>query len=102
MKVYVGELSGEYTIHTNPDIPPVVHPPCKLPIALQDMVKSELDTVVQNNIIAPVTEPTKWVSSMVVVQKKNKKIRICLNPSELNKVIQHSHYPLPTVEQIAI
>ena len=38
---------------------------------------------------------------MVVVQKKNKKIRICLDPRDLNKAILRSHYPLPTIEQVA-
>ena len=55
---------------------PVVHPPQKLPISLQEPVKQELDAMVDTNIIAPVSEPTKWVSSMVMVEKKNNKIRM--------------------------
>ena len=47
----------------NPDIAPVVHPPHKLPVALRETVKTELDTMAAK----PVTEPTKRVSSMVVV-----------------------------------
>ena len=66
----IGELPGEYTIHTNNDVLPVVHPPCRLPISLQGSVKQELDAMVAANIIAPVSEPTRWVSSMVVVEKK--------------------------------
>ena len=97
----LGELEGEYIIHTNPDIPPVVHPPRKLPISMHDTVKKELDAMVENKVIAPVTEPTQWVSSMVVVQKRNNKIRICLDPKDLNRAIMRSHYPLPTVEQVA-
>ena len=99
--VGLGELEGEYIIHTNPDIPPVVHPPRKLPISMHDTVKKELDAMVENKVIAPVTEPTQWVSSMVVVQKRNNKIRICLDPKDLNRAIMRSHYPLPTVEQVA-
>ena len=78
---------------------PVVHPPRKLPVSLREQVKAELDNMVENQIIAPVTEPTQWVSSMVVVQKKNK-IRICLDPRDLKKAILRSHYPLPTIEQV--
>ena len=97
----LGELEGEHIIHTNPDISPVVHPPRKLPISIHDTVKKELDAMVENKVIAPVTEPTQWISSMVVVQKRNTKIRICLDPRDLNRAIMHSHYPLPTVEQVA-
>ena len=76
----IGELTGEYTIHTKTDVLPVVHPP-------QEPVKQELDAMVDANIIAPVSEPTKWVSSMVVVERKNYKIRNCLDPRDLNKAI---------------
>ena len=96
----LGELTGHYTIHTNPDVQPVVHPPCKLPISLQDTIKAELNKLVETNVKAPVTEPTPWVSSMVVVQKNNK-LRICLDPRDLNKAIQRSHFSLPIIEQVA-
>ena len=36
----IGELQGEYTIKTTPDVLPVVHPPRKLPIALQEPVRN--------------------------------------------------------------
>ena len=32
----MGELAGEYTIHTDPNVSPVVHPPRGLPLSLQD------------------------------------------------------------------
>ena len=52
-------------------------------------------------IIVLVTEPTEWVSSMVIVQKRNGKVRACLGPRNLNQAIMCSHYPLPTIEEIA-
>ena len=51
-------------------------------------------------VIAKVTQPTPWISSMVAVMKPNK-LRICLDPSELNKAIKRNHYPTPTLEDIA-
>ena len=53
------------------------------------------------NIIASVSEPTRWVSSMVIVGKKTSKTRICLDPRDLNRAIMRSHYPFPTIEQVA-
>ena len=38
---------------------------------------------------------------MVVVEKKNGDLRICLDPRDLNQAIQREHYPLPTIEEIA-
>ena len=69
----LGELPGEYTIQIKPDAMPIVNPPRRLPVALRGMVKAELDAMGDKQIITPVTEPTKWVPSMVVAQKKNGK-----------------------------
>ena len=86
----IGELTGEYTIYTKNDVLPVVHLPHKLLISLQGPLKQEFDAMVDTNIIAPVSEPTKWVSSMVMAEKKNNKIRMCLDPPDLNKAIMSS------------
>ena len=37
---------------------------------------------------------------MVVTRKKDNTVRICLDPKELNLVIQREHFPLPTIESI--
>ena len=96
----LGELPGEYTIQVRPNSVPVVNPPCRLPVSLRKTVKTELDAMVENQIIAPVTEPTQWVSSMVVTQKKDGRVCICLDPQYLNKAVMRSHYPLPTIEEV--
>ena len=52
-------------------------------------------------IISKVKTPTLWVSPIVVVKKPNGKVRIFLNPRELNKAILREHYPLKIVEEVA-
>ena len=74
----LGLFEGEYHIHVDPNYQPVVHPPRQIPVAIKNKVKSELDHMQKLNAIAKVTEPTVWVNSMVVVQKANSDIRICL------------------------
>ena len=37
---------------------------------------------------------------MVLVEKKDGSLRICLDPNNLNKNLKRSHYPLPTFEQM--
>ena len=97
----LGCLAGNYRIEIDPTVKPVVHPPRRVPCALREDVKDELTRMVGDEIIAPVTEPTRWVSSMIAVRKKNNTLRICLDPRDTNKAIQRSHYPLPTLEDAA-
>ena len=52
------------------------------------------------NIIAKVTEPTDWVNSMVVVEKRNGDLRVCLDPHDLNRAIQWPYYPEPTLDNV--
>ena len=56
--------------------------------------------MVEEGILTPVNEPTDWVSSMVTVVKPNK-LRICIDPKDLNRAIKRSHYPMPTIEEVA-
>lgn len=39
------------------------------------------------------TEPTEWENSMVTIVKPNK-IRICIDPQDLNRAVRREHYPL--------
>ena len=52
-------------------------------------------------IIRKVSEPTKWVSSIVYIRKKNGKLRLCLDPKDLNRAIMRCHYKTPTMEELA-
>ena len=56
--------------------------------------------MVEEGILTPVNEPTDLVSSMVIVVKPNK-LRICIDPKDLNRAIKRSHYPMPTIEEVA-
>ena len=97
----IGCIPGSYDIKIDTDATPVVHPPRSVPAAIRDQVKKELDHLEKCQIIARVTEPTDWVNSMVVVRKKNGRVRICIDPTDLNKAIRREHYPMSTIEDIA-
>ena len=85
----LGLLEGEYHIRLNDSAKPVQHAPRRGQVALR------------SKIIEPVSKPTPWISSMLAVLKKNGKIRICLDPKDLNKAILQENYPMPTIEDIA-
>ena len=76
---------------------PVIHPPRKVPLALRDKLSQELTRMESEGILAKVTEPTQWVISLVVAETNNK-LRVYLDPRDLNKAIQRPHYPMRTLE----
>ena len=69
-------------------------------MALRDKLKHELREKVNDDIIATVSEPTDWVSSLLLVSKPGK-LRICMDPRDLNRAIKREHYQMPTIEEIA-
>ena len=44
-------------------------------------------------------EPTDWVSSLAYAWKANGKLRVCLDPQDINKAIKRDDYKTPTVEE---
>ena len=99
LKTTTGLLPGTYSLKTDPTVKPVVHGPRKLPHALAQRVKDKLREMEKDGHIKKVTEPTDWVNSMCTVLKGDK-LRICLDPKDLNNAIRREHYPTPTVEEI--
>ena len=52
------------------------------------------------NVIEKVEEPTDWVNSMVTIVKPNGKLRICIDPRDLNRAIKREYYPMRTTDKI--
>ena len=51
-------------------------------------------------IIEPVQKPIDCVNGLVVVEKPNGKLRICLDARSLNKAVKREHFHLSTTEEI--
>ena len=66
----IGCLQREYKIYLNKDVPAVVHPPRRVPVPKKEAMRKELDKMVAEKIIAPVTESSDWVSSLLAILKK--------------------------------
>ena len=95
----LGCIPGQHHIQIDHTVTPVVHAPRRIPVALRDRVVEELQRMVKMGVITRQTEPTEWVNSMVTVVTP-KKIRICMDPKDLNEAIKREHYPLLTVEEV--
>ena len=96
----LGCLPYEHTFTIDEAAKPIANPPRKMPIQIQSKVKAELDKMVQLGVITEQVEPTDWVNSLVTVHKTNGDIRICLDPTHLNKAIKRQHYPLNTIDKV--
>ena len=70
-------------------------PPCRVPLTLKDRLKDELTRLKKESVIIKEEEPTHWVSSLVVSEKPNRKLRVCINPQHLNEALKRSHYLFP-------
>ncbi|GFY01309.1 uncharacterized protein K02A2.6 [Trichonephila clavipes] len=96
----VGEFPYEpYHITLKDNAVPVIHPPRRVPLTLQPKLKSTLDRSEKEGIVSKVNKPTDWMQSLVIVEKPNGNLRLCLDPRDL-KVIKREHYQIPCTDDI--
>ena len=97
----LGSLKGTYNIRVDPTVKPATHARRKVPIESKEAIDKELDYLIEEEIITEQVQPTPWVSSVTFPRKPNGEVRVCLDPSNLNKVIIREHHKPMTVEEIA-
>lgn len=95
----IGRLKEKHHIHVDKNIQPVVHAPRKVSYKMRSKLKEELNRMESLDVIEKVNEPSDWVNSLVIVEKPNR-VRICLDPRDLNRAIKREHYPMKTVDDI--
>ena len=94
----MGRLEGSVHLDIDRSVTPVKMSLRKLPVAVKDKVKTELDVLIKDGIISPMIEPSDWLSALLVTMKPDGRIRLCIDPKPLNKATKRSHYPLPMIE----
>ena len=96
----LGKLDGEYSIRLEEGAKPFALMVLRrVAIPLLQLVKEELSRMEKLGVISRVNQPTEWCAGMVVVPKGNKKVRICVDLTHLNKSVRRERHPLPAVEQ---
>ena len=93
-------MPGVYTICLDPSISPVQRAHHKVPIECREAIEKLLQDMVDQEIIAPVTETTEWVSSLTYPRKPDSSLHIYFDPRDLNKAIIQEHYKAPTLDEI--
>ena len=95
----LGCMGDAYHIDIDSTIPPVQHVPRRVPVAMREPLKCKLAELTKRGIITKVEEPTPWISNMVAIMKPNK-LRLCIDPRDLNRAIKRPKYQMPTLEEI--
>ena len=72
----------------------------RVPLSLRDRLKQELTRLEKEHVIIKEEDPTDWVSSLVVTEKPNGKLHVCIDPQHLNRALKRSCYPLPVIEHV--
>ena len=108
----IGHFPGDpYKFHLKPDHKPARHAPRKVPVHLETAFKEEIESLVKQGILEEVKEHTDWVNSYVIVEKDTgnhhspnhtvkKKLRICLDPRDLNEALERELYHTRSVDEI--
>ena len=87
----------EHRIHTGL-FPPTRQPPYRLAHAHRDMVEKELQEMQRCGIISP--SSSEWASPMVLVNKKDETVRLCVDYRKVNAASAAEAYPLPRIDNI--
>ena len=96
----LGKLPGKVHLQVDPACQPVILPARKVPVSVKDKFKAELKRLQNLNVIAPVDQPTEWVSQFVVAVKKSGDLRVCIDPKPLNAALKRERYQIPVIDDV--
>ena len=98
----IGCFEGTFSLQFKPDSRPYQVPGRHVAYVLQKLFKDKLDRLQQLDIIRPigVDETAEWCNSFVLVPKANRKVRLCLDPVQLNQALIIPIHRGPTLNNI--
>ena len=96
----LGCFEEPYHIVVEQDTMPVKEPPRRITFGPQDRLKLKRDLMEKHKFIQKVNKPTDWLHNLVIVEKKDGSLRLCLDPRELNKATKWENFQIPTVEDV--
>lgn len=87
-------------ISMDPTIAPVFQPLRRIPIPLEGAVNDKLDELLRRDIIEPKEGPATWVSPLVVANKANGTIRLCVDLRRVNQAVIRERHPMPVIDDV--
>ncbi|MCO5551829.1 hypothetical protein L7F22_005332 [Adiantum nelumboides] len=89
----------QHTIPLKRDAKPSKQRPYTYNETFARKIKEEIDKLKEGEFIYEI-EHTDWVSPIVVVPKKNGKLRVCVNLKKVNAATIRDNYPLPITDHV--
>ena len=87
-------------IHVDPAAQPKFFKPRPVPYALRDKVDKEIDHLVKEGVIQPVTH-SDWAAPVVPVVKRDGSVHLCGDYKiTVNKLAKFDSYPLPRIDDL--
>jgi len=80
------------------DHTPIATQPRRLPYALRKELEGELDRLVGTGCIEPSNSP--YASGLVLVRKKDRSLRVCVDYRGINKLTVPDKYPMPRIDEL--
>ena len=98
----IGNMKTTIDIKLKDSAVPYIAPIQRVAHALQEPLQLELEKLVDEGILRKlkIDEKSEWLYSFVCVQKPNSSIRLCLDPTHLNKYILRPHHKSKTLDDI--
>ncbi|XP_067930980.1 uncharacterized protein [Watersipora subatra] len=93
-------LPGKYSIEVDPSVKPTQCQNYKVAISMRNDLKDKLQSLTEADIAGKVDYSTPWISHALTRRKPNGKLRLCIDPANLNKAIKRNHFPMLTLEVI--
>jgi hypothetical protein len=90
---------AEHKIEQEKGVPATLQARYQMNPNYASIVKQDIDRLLEANFIAPVEEAS-WVSPIVIVPKKNGKLRICVDFRKLNAATKKNPYSLPFTNEV--
>ena len=88
-----------HNLNVNPSVTPKKQPPWCSSKEHFDAVKEEVVKLKRARAIKEVFYP-EWLANTVVVKKKNRKWRVCVDFTDLNKTCPKDPFPIPRIDQL--
>ena len=92
------DLVEHHNIIEMTDHKPIRVFPRRLPYALQAELETELDQLLSIGCIEPSCSP--YASGLVLVQKKDGRLRVCVDYRGINKYAIPDRYPIPRIDEL--
>ena len=90
---------AEHRLHVDPAARPVRERLRRSAAHKRKAIGEEVAKLLAANFIREVHH-SEWLANVVMVPKKDKSLRMCIDFKHLNKVCPKDHFPLPRIDQI--